>query len=85
MDFMQWRRAARAANANTPRLLLLVGLLIGASLVQTIRCHQELKLDPAEVPQVTEPKLVCYYTSWAKDRPAPWNYVSTMLEIMVSV
>jgi hypothetical protein len=25
---------------------------------------------------VTEPKLVCYYTNWAKDRPDPWSYVS---------
>lgn len=21
-------------------------------------------------------KLVCYYTSWAKERPSPWSYVS---------
>ena len=23
-----------------------------------------------------EPKLVCYYTNWAKDRPKPYSYVS---------
>lgn len=23
-----------------------------------------------------QPKLVCYYTNWAKDRPDPWSYVS---------
>lgn len=29
-----------------------------------------------DVAHEVEPKLVCYYTSWAKDRPDPWSYVS---------
>lgn len=32
--------------------------------------------DIKEEAQEIEPKLVCYYTSWAADRPVPWSYVS---------
>lgn len=30
----------------------------------------------ANCQQEIPPKLVCYYTNWAKDRPDPWAYVS---------
>lgn len=41
-------------------------LFSGLSLVKLADCQQE-----------AAPKLVCYYTNWAKDRPDPWSYVST--------
>jgi len=36
-----------------------------------------------EVAHEQEPKLVCYYTNWAKDRPDPWSYVSMVFLLML--
>lgn len=44
-------------------IFALFSILIALSCVT--KCQQEAK-----------PKLVCYYTNWAKDRPDPWSYVS---------
>lgn len=40
-----------------------------------------LKIEPAQSQQDVPPKLVCYYTNWAKDRPDPWAYVSSLSSI----
>ena len=50
----------------SPILLIFLSTLL-ASLVE---------LSSGQGPLEIEPKLVCYYTSWAKDRPDPWAYVS---------
>lgn len=47
-------------------------LLILACVVHLSSCQA-----PNELASQVEPKLVCYYTNWAKDRPDPWAYVST--------
>lgn len=39
-------------------------------------CDAFLYEDAKEAAQEVAPKLVCYYTSWAADRPVPWSYVS---------
>lgn len=44
-------------------LFTIFSILIALSSVT--KCQQE-----------AQPKLVCYYTNWAKDRPGPWSYVS---------
>uniref|UniRef100_A0A6G1SCA5 chitinase n=1 Tax=Aceria tosichella TaxID=561515 RepID=A0A6G1SCA5_9ACAR len=58
MDFIT--RAIRAGFAYFVALTLAIFI---TSSIQTINGQQ-----------VTEPKLVCYYTNWAKDRPDPWSY-----------
>lgn len=42
--------------------------LLALSSIQIVICQE-----------VVEPKLVCYYTNWAKDRPDPWSYVSKLV------
>lgn len=54
-------------------LALSLALLISALLISVA---SEFATASSEQEQLVEPKLVCYYTNWAKDRPDPWSYVS---------
>lgn len=55
-------------------LELLLCIVSIASWANQCDASTDLKLNEAhEIPH----KLVCYYTSWAADRPVPWSYVSS--------
>lgn len=53
------------------KLHLTVGAIAWTSLIALT-----VSVQPAQSQQEVAPKLVCYYTNWAKDRPDPWSYVS---------
>lgn len=61
-----------AARWASLALLSLLALLPGA----LVKPSEQQSGDQQQA-QLVAPKLVCYYTSWAKDRPDPWSYVSS--------
>lgn len=65
---------ARDQQCCWPKPLLL-GFLV--PLLLLVGLDQPSGAEAAGQATVVEPKLVCYYTNWAKDRPDPWAYVSS--------
>lgn len=49
-----------------------LGATIG--LIQLVTGHHYYNVASQDTATSEQPKLVCYYTNWAKDRPAPWAY-----------
>lgn len=67
-------RMRRKRKTKTSQLLSLLLLLVLVNLVS-------LFVSLIDAQQTVEPKLVCYYTNWSKDRPVPWSYVSSKISM----
>lgn len=60
-------------GTNCKSIEMIVKLLIIVGLLALIaECQQEIA-----------PKFVCYYTTWSKDRPSPWSYVSPIQKNLI--